>query len=373
MMGVFIMKKDFTMIPISEGEYSTLLGMNGGCPESPDGKLLVYARKDKLDGNDAHNTEVWICNRELGEHRKVYEVKCGNHNGPSATFIDTKTIVFRGTTEENLSCFYILDIESCKLMYGPIVAKESHCAENGKYPFSISPGYEDKNPDHPEIEGIGIYELDIETGKIKKLVCSYDILDFIKSEGYTPTEQTASMSHVQYNPSANQVMMRLSVEECKVFGALGCVDLDTGNKFLIPDKPVHQLWFDDNTYMAVYQYHDGERFHMNLSRINRYTRDGKIVETLGGIGNHVDGSPDRKWFAGDSAYPGEDIKVFLYSRGEVEPIAVLDTHRFLHAVWKLQIHPNPSFSKDGKRVYFNRPISDYKTQAVYVDISEIVG
>jgi hypothetical protein len=367
------MEKKFNLVPISAGEYSTLLGMNGGCPESPDGNLIVYAKKSSIDGSNGHKTELWICNRDLTNHRKVYEVKCGNHNGPSATFIDNKTIVFRGASEKKVSCFYILDIETGKLVYDPIYAKESHCAENGKYPFSISPGYEDKNPNHPEIDGIGIYELDFKTGKINKLVNSNDILDYIKSRGYTPTEQTSSMSHVQLNPSANQVMMRLSVEECKLFGALGCVDLRTGEKFLIPDKPVHQLWFDDDTYMAVYQYHDGERFHMDKSRINRYAKDGKIVETLGGIGNHVDGSPDRMWFAGDSCYPDEDINVFLYARGEVEPRAVLDTHRFLHAVWKLQIHPNPSFSRDGKRVYFNRPISEDKTQAVYVDISDIIG
>jgi hypothetical protein len=38
----------------------------------------------------------------------------------------------------------------------------------------------------------------------------------------------------------------------------------------------------------------------------------------------------------------------------------------------VKIHPNPCFSRDGKRVYFNRPVSSEKTKAVYVDISEIV-
>lgn len=365
------MKSNFDLIPISANEYSTLLGMNGGCPESPDGKLLVYAKKESLNNTESGNTEVWICTTNLKDHRKVFEVNCGNHNSVSATFISNNTIVFRGIINK-LSCFYILDINTCKVLYGPIMAKESHCAQNNKYPFSISTGYENKNPDYPEIDGIGIYELDCTTFKIKKVLCSYELLDFIRIKGYTPNAHTVNMSHVQFNPSATQVMMRLSVEECKIFGALGCYDMITGEKFIIPDKPVHQLWFDDNTYMATYQHHNGQTIEMHSSRIKRYTRDGEVLEVLGGIGNHIDGSPDRQWFVGDRAYPGYDMDILLYKRGEIEPAAILDSHRFLKAIWDLKIHANPSFSRDGKRVYFNRPVSEDKTQAVYVDISKII-
>lgn len=364
------MKNNFELVTISDGEYSTLFGMNGGCPESPDGKLIVYARKSALDKRDNNRTEIWICDRDLKNHRKLYEVRCGNHNGPSASFIDNKTIVFRSTGK--LNSFYILDVETGKLLYKPINAKESHCAENGKYPFSISEEYVGANPDYPEIQGIGVYMLEVATGKITKILDSDALLEYIKSIGYTPNESTASMSHVQLNPSATHVMMRLSVDDCKIFGALGCVNIATGEKFFIPDKPVHQLWFDDDTYMATYQHHDGEKIEMESSRIKRYTKDGKVLEVLGGVGNHIDGSPDRKWFVGDRAYPGYDLDILLYRRGEIEPTAILDTHRFLDTVWDLKIHPNPCFSRDGKRVYFNRPVSSEKTKAVYVDISEIV-
>ena len=71
-------------------------------------------------------------------------------------------------------------------------------------------------------------------------------------------------------------------------------------------------------------------------------------------------------------YPDEDISVFLYKRGQIEPVACLDTHSFYDCAWKLNIHTNPSFSKDGKRIYFNRPVSEEKAQAMFVDISEFV-
>ncbi|MCX7714487.1 MAG: hypothetical protein N2171_01970 [Clostridia bacterium] len=362
----------YSLIPISDGEYSTLLGMNGGQPESPDGKHIVYARKKEIDNPEKQLTEIWICDRDnLSNHKKVFEIDCGNHNGPSATFLDNSHIVFRGSIKD-MSVFHILNVDTGKIVCGPIAAKESHCAENGKYPFSISENFLDKNPDYPMLNSCGIYTLDFKTGSIEKIVDAQEIIDMVKSAGYTPNEWTTSMSHVQLNPSATSVMMRLSVNECKIFGALGAIDLATRKTHFIPDKPVHQLWYDDNSYMATYQRHNGKEIEMASSRIKRYSKDGEVIEVLGGIGNHIDGSSDRKWFVGDSAYPGNPLNIFLYQKGEIEPAAVLDTHNFQYAVWKLQVHPNPTFSRDGKRIYFNRPISENKTQAVYVDISDIV-
>ena len=61
---------------VCEYEGSTLWGMNGGQPESPDGKLLVYARKPSLTESV---TELWVCDRgTLEEQRKVFTVACGD-------------------------------------------------------------------------------------------------------------------------------------------------------------------------------------------------------------------------------------------------------------------------------------------------------
>ena len=128
---------------------STLLGMNGGMVESPDSKRIIYARKADLTKPE---TEIWICDRNFENHRKVYDVHCGNHNGPSATFITNSLIVFRDVEfegiagkEPSICVFRILDVDTGEVKY-KIRGKESHCAENGKYPFSISTEYLDKNP-----------------------------------------------------------------------------------------------------------------------------------------------------------------------------------------------------------------------------------
>ena len=85
------------MRAVYEGAGSSMWGMNGGQPESPDGKRLVYARKADLSRPE---TEIVVCDRENpADAETVFRVNCGNHNGPSATFTDNRHIVFRDLTD----------------------------------------------------------------------------------------------------------------------------------------------------------------------------------------------------------------------------------------------------------------------------------
>lgn len=350
---------------ISEGNYSTLLGMNGGMVESPDEKRIVYARKQDINKPE---TEIMICNRDLTEHRCVYKVDCMNHNGPSATFLNNHEIVFRDMGGK-LSQFVILNVDTGEVRHR-ITAKESHCAENGKYPFSISSEFLGSNPDYPEISECGIYILDLASDKITLVVKESEICDMVRNAGFTANDRTGAVSHVQLNPSATAVMMRIGVPECPVFGALGCIDLDTHKMHIIPDKPVHQLWYDDDTYMATRQFYRNGIIEMESSYIARFSKDGEELEVLGGISNHMDGNKERTLFAGDHCYPGYPVDIGLYKKGIKEPLAVFEIPHFEEIVWDKKLHPNPSFSHDGKRLYFNRPCSNDKTEAVFADISE---
>lgn len=330
----------------------TLFGMNGGCPESPDMKHIVYTEKDNLETDI---TRIFICDRDALENRRqVFEVHCLNHNSASASWIDNDRIVFR-SSQNGLPCFFILDITGKKPLIGPIFAKESHCAENGIYPFSVSKEFMGKNPQYPEINECGIYLLNTQTYDLQLTVTEEQIINMVTSHGCSVNEHTAQVSHVQLNPSATAVMMRLGVKECPVFGALGCIDIETGASYLIKDKPVHQLWFDDNTYMATRQFNKGHNIEMSSSYIARFSKDGKELEILGGIANHIDGSPDRQYFAGDRCYPGFSPDVYLYKRSSKEPVAVFAQEDVQDTIWKKQVHPNPTFSRDGKRLYFNSP------------------
>ncbi|MCH5211098.1 MAG: PD40 domain-containing protein [Oscillospiraceae bacterium] len=343
---------------------STFIGMNGGMIESPDGKRIIYARKKDI--TQKKGMEIWVCDIDLKNHRHIYTVECFNHNGPSASFIDNSTVVFRDMSGE-VSAFIIMDIDSVKIKHR-IYAKESHRAENGIYPFSVSKEFLDKNPDYPMIDETGIYTLDIDDGKIKKILSGDNLTEIVKSHGLTPVEDTVSVSHVQLNPSATSVMMRIGVKDCPVFGALGCFDINSGKSHMIKDKPVHQLWYDDDTYMATRQFENNGHIEMDTSYIARFSKDGEEIEVLGGIGNHIDGNHDRTVFAGDRCYPDYSPNIYIYEKGSKKAIHEIEIPDLQDVIWKLQVHPNPSFSKDGKRLYFNMPVSENKTEASFVEL-----
>lgn len=349
---------------ISDGDYSTLTGMNGGMLESPDGKRIVYARKKDLSVPDG--MEIWVCDHDLSNHRHVFTVSCMNHNGPSATFLNNSDIVFRDASH-GLNSFVILNVDTLEVKHR-IFAKESHREENGIYPFSVSKEFMGANPEHPEISRCGIYLMELASGNISLAVTEEEIVELVRENGFTPTEFTGSVSHVQLNPAADAVMARISVKECPTFGALGCVDLNTRKMHLIPDKPVHQLWYDNYTYMATRQFKIDDRIDMATSYIARFSKDGEELEVLGGIGNHIDGSPDRKLFAGDRCYPGYSPDIYIYEKGCKKPCEMIEMADFQDMIWKKQVHPNPSFSLDGKRLYFNRPVSDTKTVASFIEL-----
>ena len=125
---------------ICEGEFSTLLGMNGGMVESPDESKIIYAKKKSLESDE---TEIFICDRDLQNHRKIFDVHCGNHNGPSATFITDNLIVFRDG-EDGLPVFRIMDINTGKVIH-KIFAKEKtvnirfHCQRSFQVKIPITP------------------------------------------------------------------------------------------------------------------------------------------------------------------------------------------------------------------------------------------
>ncbi len=346
---------------IENGGFSTLIGMNGGNIESPDGKLLVYAKKKDLS---AAETEIWICSRDLSAHRFICAVSCMNHNGPSASFVDNSTIVFRDMTD-GIASFTLYDVEKNMVKYR-IYGKMGHRAEKNLFPFSVREDHLGKNS--IAVKKCGIYILNTSTGEIRFLLSDDEINEIALSRGLRIKPNTCDVSHLQLSPDTTSVMMRMGVEDCPIFGALACVDIASKATHLIPDKPVHQLWYDNDTYMATRQFAAEGRIDMSTSYIARFSKDGEEIETLGGIGNHIDGSPDRTMFAGDRCYPGYSPDIYVYEKGSKKPMITICMQDLQDVIWKKQVHPNPSFSGDGKRLYFNMPVSNDKTEASFIEL-----
>jgi len=209
------MDKSLTMI--SQGGYSTLIGRFGGCPESPDGRLLVYTRKDSLE-NDA--AEVWACGTDLTNHRKLCDAQSGNHNAVQPTFVDNDRIVFVDCAG-GVSAICVLNVRTGAVEQ-KIVGRAGHRPRQGKFPFCLGGA------------GAAVYWLDCYTGETEKLFHTASLADAMNQAGFPddPGLRTRTFSHLQLNPSADKIMMRIG-------DVLGCHDIKTGAYFFIPNKPVH--------------------------------------------------------------------------------------------------------------------------------------
>ncbi len=361
-------------IPLDAGPESTLLSWNGTTPESPDGTRLVYLKLQGPVGEQRRTipAELWICNSDLTHHRKVVDLPmtCEGfpHNGAMASWIDDHRVVCRQLTPTGPQ-IYVLDVDQAEVLMPPIVGNLGHYAVHHKVPFGIYPGEVGRNPVYPGIAGEGLYVLDVESGEVACIIATEAIIAFARTEGFTPTEQTHRLAHEMLNPRATKMMIRLGLAECLTLFA---VDLESGERTLFPYKPLHQLWYDHETYVAVAGASDDPG---DKREIARWQPDGTRLGTLvssddeTGIGNHIDISPDRNWFVTDSIYHSDPVTVDLYRRGRGNPVATLDRHSLTHPVWGLRAHANPVFSRDGRRVYFVQAFDEMRVRAVVVDLS----
>jgi hypothetical protein len=134
---------------------------------------------------------------------------------------------------------------------------------------------------------------------------------------------------------------------------------------------LHYQWYDDETIFGA----DQDTFDgtPNNLFIKRWTREGVYLETIGGPGNHIALSYDKKWVAGENFYYEDPVKLYLYKHGKTEPSAVIFEHHGITPTWINSGHVNPSFSRDSSRIYYNRPVDDDFSQAYFVDISELAN
>ena len=72
------------MEKVCEYEGSSLWGMNGGQPESPDGTLLVYAKKPNLEDKEKQITESTLMKRNT----KAPHDHQGKRLNPYSSFFD---------------------------------------------------------------------------------------------------------------------------------------------------------------------------------------------------------------------------------------------------------------------------------------------
>ncbi len=351
---------------VYSGKRSSAFSFYGTSPESPDGTRIayvVYSEPSAADWNDRVPGELWVCESDLNEHRKCADVTLHNHNGACAVWVDNNRLLYNSGDRD----IYVIDVNTCAVLHGPIKnLSETHSCVNHAFAY-VSPD-----------DLLCLFNCD--TGE-STIITSLEEVN--KQACALGREASKELTHLHMTADGKLVAFRHNTEAEK---KISVVEVASGKLLeTFPGmKPMHFSWYDNESLMGsnwdmdpkdhraesleefteAAENHYFQRFHMG----------GGVIETLGGTMTHGSASADREWYAGEAVnYGTVPMPLNLYKKGLTQPVATLMEHSFGEITWTRKAHVNPSFSRDGKRVYFTQAVSDEKFVGSFVDISEFIN
>lgn len=342
------------MVKVARGDGFSGFGYYGISPESPDGTRVVYIQfhKPPTSLKEWCPASLMICDSDFNNHRVLMDIpEVRTHNTAMAVWIDNTYIAYESRYQT-----YIIDANSGELKWGPLKGTLNHYAYNGKILISI-----DKGDDHTRR---GLYEFDSYTGSMRLVVSHDHLLSTFKGRLKDAEESLGvwKIQHGQYSPDGEMIAFKFMNFTADEKSFITC-SIEGDNFTFTNDKPLHFQWLDNTTLLG----HDSLVKEDRL--LKQWSPIGEIIDTIAGTGNHPAVSPNGKLLVSESWYREEDISLFLYQYGSVTPLLTIPLGHYPNVVWELKAHINPSFSRDGKRIYFNRPVSDGLSQAYSIDIT----
>lgn len=353
------------------GRHSSF-GYFGESPESPDGRRIAYVVFQNLDGSDASEMpiDLWVCDHDFSNHRLVMEGASvsGFHNGAVVHWVDNHRVVAGAGRYGEIK---IINVDTGAVDFGPYAPG---------WPGGI--GYKGQvllhmtrnNPLGP----VGIYQLNTTDGEIARLFSADEFTDFYDEYAWRGRRNPNEWRFVHGKFSEQGTHIGFSVvprggKQYLFTARSDGADLRVWGQFSPgrgSDKPLHWQWYDDDHIFGVDQ-ETSDRTPGNLF-IKLWDREGRTIRTLAGPGNHIAMSYDKNWFAGDSFYFEDPVRLYLYQSGQTVPSAVIFEHDGIVPTWVLSGHINPSFSRDGRRLYYSRPVGNKLVQAYCVDLTPVI-
>jgi hypothetical protein len=86
-------------------------------------------------------------------------------------------------------------------------------------------------------------------------------------------------------------------------------------------------------------------------------------------GNHLAMSPDKQYFVSETFYQTNPVIITRYSSVKGEPPVVIASFDPFELTWVRRFHTNQAFSRDGKRIYYSKPISKEHNGTFYCEIN----
>ena len=177
------------------------------------------------------------------------------------------------------------------------------------------------------------------------------------------------ITHKYFNPKGNLIWIKLTVTDGNSIRG-DRVTKDFGFSFNLNGQDI--VFYNENPRSHPTWWND-ERIFSDDGKINN--RDGSYTgfQASGAI-LHPGLSPGRNLIAGET-HPGltPPTELLLYKRGSLTPLAIIFSTSVTNLIWGPNIngskfHVNPSFSRDGKRIYYTKQIDEQTVGLFAYDI-----
>jgi dipeptidyl aminopeptidase/acylaminoacyl peptidase len=231
-----------------------------------------------------------------------------------------------------------------------------------------------------------VFVHDLSANRDRVLFTTRTLAAFATEMRTDSSPETWTLSDTRWSPDGKQFSFHCST------GAIGkstrflfLADADGGNlrffaKQAWAEKPMHDGWYDNHSLFG----HDDRRFNELLRQkrplseltpedftLRVWDLEGRVViPHLAPPGCHIGVSPDRRWAASESWYTTDPIELNLYRPQTQQGFRVLRTDK-VKVVWDLRAHLNPTFSRNSKRLYFNKPVSDQASEVWWADLENL--
>lgn len=330
--------------------------------DSPDGKKFVFSIF-----RDNGTMDVVIKDLETDEFFTLNTVNgIERHSGAHPIWIDNETLAY-SSDKDNI--IYIHNIYTAKVDQYKGSQISDYSSVNNKLLFKTK----GKNNEDKQI-----FILNLSSKIIEPFFNIDDVLPFKDKMGTTIPLEGWNFDHPLWSPDGKKLMFTIKAKEKTKSGEkkkteeyLFFADADGSNISFFGARPMHEQWWDNETF---YGYRPGRGKvdrHMDM-----YDLKGNMIKKdITGHGNHGTVSPNREWIVTDTWYKTDPIKVLLYQKGNTNPTKVLFQQPKVvkgKDFWEVHSHIHPTFSRDGKKVYFNGMAKDGLSKVWSYDLTDIV-
>lgn len=331
-----------------EGQYA-LLNTYNVCPENDEGSQLAYTVLTGIPTPEKRSAiaEIWIAN--VGKLQKPYKItdvkSASSHDGANIIWIGNEMVSFR--TGEDIIRGRVFNVKS------KMLTKELD--------FAIT--------DYNSINKLGIGDAvdkfkvyDFSKNEYRDLITREQLGQFKDSMNGSDNFNDWWISDARWAPDGKHYSFHVTTKGTETSSRyIFTADSDGKDIRFFGLKPMHDGWYDNNSLFGHDDQYNDDNPNDNTLRV--WDRDRNcIIKKLAPPGCHVGVSPNHKWVASETWYETKPVIFTLYEIGNLDNKKVLMTSPYVNTIWKLRTHVNPAFSKDGKRIYYNRANSDNENQ-----------